>query len=98
MASVEIARLAREDLAELIATRSLPADTEQRIWRSLLTLEQFPRSGRPLTGAWSDYRAMVGPWGWVIVVYVYVERDDRVAVVAFQDARSADSLSGPGWP
>lgn len=39
---------------------------------------------------------MVGPWGWVIVVYVYVEREDRVAVVAFQDARSADSLSGPG--
>jgi plasmid stabilization system protein ParE len=96
MASVEIARLAREDLAGLIATRSLPADTEERIWRSLLTLEQFPRSGRPLAGIWSDYRALVGPWDWVIAVYTYVERDDRVVVVAFQDARSGGSAMSAG--
>jgi hypothetical protein len=63
VASVEIARLAREDLVELIATRSLPSDTEERVWRSLLTLEQFPRSGRSLAGTWSSYRALIGPWG-----------------------------------
>jgi hypothetical protein len=83
VASVEIARLARADLVELIATRSLPADTEERVWRSLLTLEQFPRSGRPLGGIWSNYRAMVGPWGWVIAIYVYIESDNRVVVVTF---------------
>ena len=66
MASVEIARLARADLGELIETRSLPADTEERIWRSLLTLQQFPRCGRSLAGAWSNYRALIGPWGWMI--------------------------------
>ena len=96
MASVEIARLAREDLRELINTRSLPADTEERIWRSLLTLEGFPHSGKPLTGAWSDYRALIGPWGWVIAIYAYVESDDRVVVVTFQDARSATSVTASG--
>jgi hypothetical protein len=96
MASVEIARLAREDLGELINTRSLPADTEERVWRSLLSLERFPRSGKPLTGAWGDYRALIGPWGWVIAIYAYVEHDDRVVVVAFQDARSATSATASG--
>jgi hypothetical protein len=96
MASIEIARLAREDLAELIVTRSLPAGTEERVWRSLLTLEQFPRSGRSLAGAWRDCRALIGPWGWVIAIYVYVESDDRVVVVAFQDARSSSSVTTSG--
>lgn len=96
MARVEIARLARADLGELIATRGLPANTEERVWRSLLTLERFPRSGRPLAGAWSDYRALIGPWGWVIAVYTYAEQDDRVVVVAFQDARSSGSVTSGG--
>jgi hypothetical protein len=96
MASVEIARLARADLGELIATRSLPANTEERVWRSLFTLEQFPLSGRSLAGAWSNYLALIGPWGWVIAIYVYVEREDRVVVVAFQDARSSSSVMTGG--
>jgi len=48
VASVEIARLAREDLHELINTRSLPADTEERIWRSLL---QDARSATSVTAS-----------------------------------------------
>jgi hypothetical protein len=59
-------------------------------------LERFPRSGKPLTGAWSDYRALIGPWGWVIAIYAYVEREDRVVVVAFQDARSATLATASG--
>jgi hypothetical protein len=34
---------------------------------------------------------VVGPWGWLIVVYVYVEAEDRVVVVAFHDARTSDA-------
>lgn len=96
MASVEIARVAREDLVELIDTRSLPADTEERVWRSLLTLEQFPRSGRTLTGNWRNCRALVGPWGWLIAVYTYIEREDRVVVVSLQDARAGNSAISSG--
>jgi hypothetical protein len=45
MARIEIARLARDDLVELIATRNLPADTEKRVWHSLRAIETFPLSG-----------------------------------------------------
>lgn len=91
MPSIEITRLAREDLRELIETRRLPVDTRGRISRSLLTLEEFPRAGRQLSGAWRDCRALVGPWGWLSVVYMYVESEDEVVVIAFHDARTSEA-------
>lgn len=94
MAAVEIARIAERDLDELIVSRRLPADTRARVGRSLLTLEQFPRAGKALTGAWRGHRAVVGPWGWLIAVYVYEEAHDRVAVLAFHDARTAGTAIG----
>ena len=93
MATVEVARLAETTLGELIETRSLPADTRERVGRSLLALEEFPRAGKVLSGPWRGYRAVVGPWGWLIVVYTYEEAQDRVTVVALHDARSARSAS-----
>lgn len=94
MATVEIALVAEHDLTDLIASHDLPGDTRQRVGRSLLTLEQFPRGGRSLTGHWRGLRVLTGPWGWLIVIYSYEEARDRVTVVAFQDARAAEAATG----
>lgn len=91
MAAIEVTRLARDELRELIETRQLPSDTRERISRSLLTLEEFPRAGKRLSGVWRDCRALIGPWGWLIVVYMYVEAEDRIVVIAFHDARTSDA-------
>ena len=93
MASIEITRLAREDLHELIETRHLPEDTRERVSRSLLTLREFPGAGRQLSGGWRGCRAIIGPWGWLIVVYMHIEPDDRVVVIAFQDARTSSAAT-----
>jgi hypothetical protein len=91
MPIIEVTRLAREELRALIETRRLPGDTRDRVSRSLLTLEEFPRAGKQLAGVWRNCRALIGPWGWLIVVYMYVEADDRVVVIAFHDARTSEA-------
>ena len=91
MPTIEVTRLARDQLHELIETRQLPADTRERITRTLLTLEEFPRAGKQLSGVWRDCRALIGPWGWLILVYMYIEAEDRVVVIAFHDARTSDA-------
>jgi hypothetical protein len=96
MASIEVTRLARDELRKLIETRQLPDDTPGRVSRSLLMLEDFPRAGKQLSGVWRDCRALIGPWGWMIVVYVYIEAEDRVVVIAFHDARTSDAVMASG--
>ncbi|MGE0067781.1 MAG: type II toxin-antitoxin system RelE/ParE family toxin [Solirubrobacterales bacterium] len=91
MSAIEVTRQARDALRGLIESRRLPADTRDRVARSLLTLEEFPRAGAQLAGVWRDCRALVGPWGWLIVVYMYLESEDRVVVIAFHDARTSDA-------
>jgi hypothetical protein len=91
MSVIEVTRHARDELRALIETRELPADTRQRVARSLLTLEEFPRGGKQLSGVWRDCRALIGPWGWLIVVYIYLEAEGRVVVIAFHDARTSDA-------
>jgi hypothetical protein len=91
MTVVEVTRQAREELRELIESRQLPADTRQRASRSLVILGEFPRSGKQLSGVWRDCRALIGPWSWLIVVYMYIEAEDRVVVIAFHDARSSNA-------
>lgn len=91
MPAIEVTRQARDELHALIETRELPADTRKRVARSLRTLEDFPRAGKQLSGAWRDCRAIIGPWGWLIVVSIYVEAEDRVVVIAFHDARTSDA-------
>ncbi len=34
-----------------------------------------------------NYRFVLGPWRWMLVVYVRDEDLDRVAIVSIQDAR-----------
>lgn len=94
MARIEVTRLAREDLDQLIDTHNLPDDTRERLRQSLRVLEEFPRAGKALSGAWSGHHTLVGPWGWLIVVYTYFDSNDRVVIVAFQDARTSTVATG----
>ena len=89
MTRVVVTDAAARSLAELIESHSLPADTTARIRRTLAPLERFPRFGPALDPATPEVRFMLGPWRWLIIVYAYRERDDLVAVLAFEDGRSA---------
>jgi hypothetical protein len=89
VARVELSRTAVEDLDRLVFTHSLPPDTKQRVHRSLSALQRFPRLGAELGGRWAGFRFVLGPWRWMILVYVFLEDEDRVAVVAVADGRSA---------
>ncbi len=82
-----------EDLELLLVTHSLPADTPQRVRRSLRALERFPRSGRELDEPWRPVRVMIGPWPWFLMLYSYEEKDDIVLVLGFQDARSYQAVT-----
>ncbi len=93
MAGVELSSAAFEDLDELIRTHSLPADTRARVARSLRPLERFPLLGPKLTGRWTGMRFVLGPWRWLLLVYAVFEEEDRVVVVAVQDARSSTSAT-----
>lgn len=93
MASVELAVAAVEDLDALISTQSLPVDTRSRVARSLRGLEQFPLMGAPLDGRWEGFRFVLGPWRWLLLVYVFIESEDRVVVVTIQDGRSSTAAT-----
>ncbi len=94
MARVELSAAAVEDLDWLVLTHSLPADTRARVARSLLALDRFPLIGSPLGGRWEGLRFLLGPWRWLLLVYVFIEDEDRVVVVTIQDARSATAATG----
>lgn len=91
MTRVELSAAAAEDLERLIFTHSLPADTKERIKRSLRPLERFPLLGAALEGRWSGFRFVLGPWRWIVIVYVYIETGERVVVVTIQDGRSSQA-------
>lgn len=91
MSAIEVTRQARDELHELIETRHLVADARERVSRALAILGEYPRAGKQLSGVWRDCHALIGPWGWLIVVYMYLEPEDRVVVIAFHDARTSDA-------
>jgi plasmid stabilization system protein ParE len=90
---VELSLAASERLGRMIVTHSLPADTRLRVGRSLLTLARFPSIGRQLEGEWSGFRLIVGPWRWLLIVYVHDEDQDLVSILTFQDARSSTAVT-----
>jgi hypothetical protein len=97
VARVEFAAAAVEDLDSLIRTHSLPPDTRARVARSLRGLERFPLMGPALSGRWEGFRFILGPWRWLVLVYVFLEPEDRVVIVTVQDARSSTAAtSGRG--
>ena len=78
----------------MILTHSLPASTNERVRAALAPLADFPQLGPTLDGRWSGFRLVLGPWPWMLVVYVWDENADEVAVVTIQDARSARAATG----
>jgi hypothetical protein len=93
VASVELALAAVEDLDALMRAHSLPPDTRSRVARALRPLQQFPLMGPALAGRWDGFRFLLGPWRWLLLVYVYIEAEDRVVVVTIQDARSSTAAT-----
>ena len=93
MAVVLVSPRARRNLARLIDTHSLPASTVRRFEDSIEPLTRFPLLGAPLTGRWSGFRFVLGPWRWMLVVYEFDESLDRVGIVTIQDARSAGAAT-----
>jgi plasmid stabilization system protein ParE len=96
LASVVVAATAERDLRSLVETHSLPRSTEARFKAALDPLRRFPLLGSPLTGRWSGYRYILGPWRWMIIVYRHDPAIDRVEVLTVQDARSANAATGMG--
>jgi hypothetical protein len=94
VAQVEIARVAVADLERLVLTHSLPRDTRERVRGSLRPLERFPRLGPELTGRWEGFRFILGPWRWMVLVYVFDASLDRVVVVTIQDGRTSSATTG----
>jgi hypothetical protein len=96
VARVLVAPAAANDLSLMIATHSLPADTPARVRRSIEPLRRFPLLGAPLAGRWRDYRFILGPWRWMLIVYAYDPGTDVVAILTIQDGRtSAAPTTGP---
>ena len=93
MAHVEVSLRAIERLDRMMVTHSLPMDTRERVQRSLRMLERFPSIGRQLDERWGGLRFIVGPWRWLLIVYLYEESVDRVLVAAIQDARSSSAVT-----
>lgn len=89
MARVEVSRSAAADLDRLIRSHSLPKNTRLRLKRSVRPLSRFPRLGPELGARWAGFRFVLGPWRWMIVVYIDIEDEDRVVIVTIQDARSS---------
>jgi hypothetical protein len=93
VARVELALAAVEDLDTLIRSHSLPVDTRARVARSLRGLQRYPLMGPALSGRWEGFRFVLGPWRWMLLVYVYMETDERVVVVTIQDGRSSSAAT-----
>ncbi len=93
MASVELSAVALQDLDGPIETRSLPSNARERVRQRLEVLEAFPRVGRRLEGRWHSYRVLIGPWRWMLFVYLVLDEEDRVLIVTVQDARTGDAAT-----
>ena len=93
MAAVVLTPTAVADLERLTGTHSLPATTREWVKSSLGPLADFPLLGARLTGRWQGFRFTLGPWPWMLLVYVYEEQTSQLSVVTIQDARSAESAT-----
>jgi plasmid stabilization system protein ParE len=89
MPRVVVTPAAAEDLDRLIFTHSLPANTPERVKRLLRPLGDFPLLGQQLGGRWEGFRVILGPWRWMLIVYVFDPEGEQVSIVTIQDGRSA---------
>ena len=95
MSRVAVVPAAAEDLARLIVTHSLPASTNERVKRTLRPLAGFPLLGAQLEGRWDEFRFILGPWRWLLILYAFDREQDVVSVVGFQDGRAFRALLQP---
>lgn len=93
MALVVVTESARADLLSMILTHSLPPTTIDRVRAALAALAEFPQLGPALEGRWDCFRFVLGPWPWMLLVYVWDDGADVVSVVTIQDARSASAVT-----
>lgn len=73
----------------MIDAYELPSDARGRVARSVAHLAEFPDAGAPLDGEWEGFRFVLGPWTWMLILYVLL--DDAVAIVTIEDSRKADA-------
>jgi plasmid stabilization system protein ParE len=80
-------------LNDLIRTHRLPSDARARVARILRPLARFPEMGAALEprAPSPDLRFLLGPWRWMLAIYTILE--DRVVVVAIEDARSSNAMT-----
>jgi plasmid stabilization system protein ParE len=93
MARLEWSKRALTSLDQLVLSHHLPADTRDRIEISAHPLQRFPRFGpeiRTLPDG-AELRFLIGPWPWLVIVYLYIESEDRIGGVSIEDGRSASS-------
>jgi hypothetical protein len=93
MARVVVAPTASDDLDRLVLSLGLPRSTRTRVKTRLGQLADFPRAGSELEGRWEGFRCVLGPWPWMLIVYVFDPEADQVSVVTIQDARSGRSAT-----
>jgi len=93
VAKLVIAPAAASDLAVLIRELKLPSDARLRVRTRLRQLADFPESGEELTGRWQGFRYILGPWRWMLIVFVYDKDADQVNIVTIQDSRAARSAT-----
>ena len=98
MGRVVVAASAQADLDAMVLTHSLPASTRDRVRIALQPLALFPLLGPALTGRWRGFRFILGPWPWMLCVYVYDPAADEVAVVTIQDSRSSRTATSQELP
>lgn len=93
MARVVLARTAVADLERIVRSHSLAPNTPQRLAKSLAGLRDFPKLVASLAGRCSGLRFVLGPWRWLLCVYIYNETSDTVTIVTFQDGRSSKAAT-----
>jgi plasmid stabilization system protein ParE len=89
MARVVIAEQAHANLRRMIQTHSLPGNTRERVRSAIAPVAEFPQLGPELRGHWGQFRFVLGPWPWMLIVYRWDEAADTVVVVTIQDSRSS---------
>ena len=89
MARLQWSERALATLDQLVLTHSLPTDTRLRIETSARPLARFLRIGpqlRDLPGG-AELRFLIGPWPWLVIVYVVFAGENRVVIASVEDGR-----------
>jgi hypothetical protein len=93
MTRLEWSEQAAARVDQLILSHSLPRDTRLRIELSTRVLKRFPRFGPELSrlADGAELRFLIGPWPWLVIVYLYIASENRAVVVSIEDGRAASA-------